>query len=407
MSKIKKISSAILFSYLLFPFYFKGVETITQAFIYGASTIIVLCSLPYLLNRLRINDLKNNIIAFIMLCLLILDAIILIASLHFTNDYSYCSSFLGDLRNFLRVTAGIIFIQKIILRKDIDDKKYISLCTNAICIYVIASFVLLVPSIRIKWLNFISISDTNADMTNAVAYYTRFGLQGFSGFMHTCICNIGILLLLCKSVIRTEDIIKIILLMIGCICYGRIGLIGATSLIVIYFITKGRCSKILIAITVTSIILLLGFYIFYDQLRSEPWFYWAFEPIIKYYENGSFESSSSNELKDMWFLPSPECLLFGEGRYTNIDRTYYMHTDVGVLRRVLFGGSIFTGLLYIANICPLIALWKYNKHNKLLIYGSILLIILFESKGEAIGYFATIFFPFYFTKKIRSKGGTI
>lgn len=71
---------------------------------------------------------------------------------------------------------------------------------------------------------------------------------------------------------------------------------------------------------------------------------WAFE-IFQSNNGGKVETASSNELKSMYFWPSSKTLLVGDGYYVSpYDSTrYYMDTDAGYMRHILFYGII--GLL--------------------------------------------------------------
>lgn len=387
--------------YLLFPFYIKGFEVIMQAALYGGCFAVLCFSAPFLNRQLKENRLWKNLCVMALLIFLLADAVILITSLHFTNDLSYLGSIARELRNYIRIIAGLIIVNKIIGRR-ISDSIYTELYVNAMCIYIVATLILLIPDARLLWTNIVSVTEVNSDMAERLVYYTRYGLQGFSGYMHTCLCDIGILFLLCRSSIGKFDIIRIIILVIGCVCYGRVGILGALGLFFLYIciqIWRGKGGRIVKWGAIIAGVLCMSFILLFDVLIEEYWFRWAFEPFINFYETGTFGSSSSDRLQEMWAIPPLETFIAGDGMYTSPDGTYYMQTDVGFLRRVFFGGLCFALLCYSVDLCPLIAEWNYNKNNRMLILGSIMLILLFEYKGESSSYFTEAFFPFFFTTK--------
>ena len=87
----------------------------------------------------------------------------------------------------------------------------------------------------------------------------------------------------------------------------------------------------------------------------------------------------------MYFTPNGKTLLLGDGYYTDADGLYYMGTDVGLFRAVLFGGIGFQMLRY-----TLLGrlLFEYKRclpvhlHRLLLLLP--ILFIIYEMKGESI-----------------------
>lgn len=65
---------------------------------------------------------------------------------------------------------------------------------------------------------------------------------------------------------------------------------------------------------------------------------WAFELFFNFIEYGEFTSESTEDLQSMYVWPSSfKTYLIGDGLF-NIDGGYYMHTDVGYLRLLYYGG---------------------------------------------------------------------
>ena len=83
-----------------------------------------------------------------------------------------------------------------------------------------------------------------------------------------------------------------------------------------------------------------------DVYKRQIWLRWVFQSFINYSEQGSFSTTSTQSLKEMYFTPNGKTLLLGDGYYTDADGLYYMGTDVGLFRAVLFGGIGFQMLRY-------------------------------------------------------------
>ena len=82
---------------------------------------------------------------------------------------------------------------------DSDDINYavhsiLLLFIRAISLYVFISVIFLIPEVRNYWIDIIYFSsDQNKELINSASYYTRFGLQGFSGFRHAILCAIALI----------------------------------------------------------------------------------------------------------------------------------------------------------------------------------------------------------------------
>jgi len=75
---------------------------------------------------------------------------------------------------------------------------------------------------------------------------------------------------------------------------------------------------------------------------------WLLE-IVQNDNGGKLETRSSNELKTMYFVPAPKTAIFGDGHYVNpMDpNKYYLNTDGGYMRHLLFYGIIGCTLLVV------------------------------------------------------------
>lgn len=113
---------------------------------------------------------------------------------------------------------------------------------------------------------------------------------------------------------------------------------------------------------------------------------WAFEFFYNYSSSGSFESTSTNELKEMYVIPTNIfTYLIGDGKYNLPEGEYYMSTDVGYLRLLYYGGipmiiSFYFFMYYISKY-----IIKYNTSiiDKYLFFIIFLYLLILSFKGLA------------------------
>ena len=126
------------------------------------------------------------------------------------------------------------------------------------------------------------------------------------------------------------------------------------------------------------------------QSRNEAvqaWFQWAFDLFVTFIKTGKMETGSTNVLFErMLFIPEIKTMLIGDGPYSTADG-YYMSTDAGIMRPVLFGGILFAVLRYLSVYAVLFinCLKEGIKREEKNLYFLLLLIcIVFEVKREII-----------------------
>ena len=131
----------------------------------------------------------------------------------------------------------------------------------------------------------------------------------------------------------------------------------------------------------------------------ENWFFWLIIPFENFISTGSFNNASLNHLiEDMYFMPDIDTLLFGDARYMEEGTgLYYMHTDAGPMRQILFWGIFFTAFIYLLCIV-LLFLLKFDKGFKTMF---LLFIILFEFKGECYYHLLPLFITFLAINKLN------
>lgn len=127
---------------------------------------------------------------------------------------------------------------------------------------------------------------------------------------------------------------------------------------------------------------------------------WAFEFFYNYSDYGSFESSSTNELKEMYVFPDNfHTYIIGDGLYNMPNGTYYMSTDVGYLRLLFYGGLPIICCYYFFSYYLIKNIIKYYTSNidKYLLYILLLYILVLNFKGLAdINAFLILIYTFSF-----------
>lgn len=187
------------------------------------------------------------------------------------------------------------------------------------------------------------------------------------------------------------------LVFIGIFFAGRSGfvacLIGVIALIIdrhlslkYRFIIIFKSIFYLVIILAVTIPILSTFAPSFWALLNEQILPYAFEFLYSMDKTGDFETASTIHLLSMWedtdfnYLE----LLFGSGKYSNEDGSYYMHVDPGILRHLLFMG-ILGYLLLIFYQLQLFPIWKMKGTTKYYYSMIFLFLLVMDFKGINIG----------------------
>ncbi|HHR5883320.1 TPA: hypothetical protein ACS7XF_003311 [Providencia alcalifaciens] len=189
-----------------------------------------------------------------------------------------------------------------------------------------------------------------------------------------------------------------LLILIASLSAGRTSIlafiIGGIYLLINFktiFLLRKTSKYLCIFLSMTSIIvvLLMGDTSLNNTLTRYSDY--AFQPIINYFEHGSFSVSSTERLKEMYFLPEKEStIIVGDGRYSDSNGAYYMNTDSGYLRFMLYFGILGSIIPYLAFL--IFCLYSAKKSQKVspkLKYFFFLIIFMsfiFHYKAEVIFY---------------------
>ena len=382
--------------YILFPFRIKGYELIQNFIYYGLSLVSV--GILVLLYQKRKHDkwINRNLVSYICTLIILTFIACLLPFFYGTYDSSYAFYYFYYWGRIVILSGTFILCHSFY--------ECIDLIIDATSLYVIFSIILLLPSAHSFYMGIVSnptIDSPVADTLYSKTYYTRFGLQGFSGFGATFRCSVAVLLCCYMLSIaikykakKHNYILRLVINIIGNCFYGRVGVIASLALIlftILYLTLKFKKFNILMIGLIITILIFIVFSINVDRLKQIESIYWMFEGFFNYLQDGKFVTSSSTRLQEMYIKPSLKTILLGDGYYTK-NGHYYMKTDVGFLRPLFFGG-IFMIITYYSLLIPLLnSFYRKIELKKFFICLSLILIFIFELKGEELLEFTNTLF---------------
>lgn len=362
-------------------------------------------------NVKKIGFTSKSILVIIILAVINTVRSIYIPLVYKTNDFTYTALLLGLILCILRaVFLSYVYIK--LFRSNATIENYISYFINSCLVYFgfTLSFIIS-PAFKKIWMSRIIYPVEGSDY---FAYKYRYGLDGFAAFSTASIFSICILLcayLLMESNISRKEFNKRLIIYIiicaGSFFYGRVCIFAIiVSMFYILYLCKPKV-RLLKTFLYVSIIMGIAFSVLTSLAGSNQeikiWVDWAFEIIFKLFNGNVMDSYSvSHMLEDMYFIPSLKTLLFGDGRYQAITGTgYYMNTDVGFIRPVLFFGIIGVIINYSMLIILLRSMMQNykilgEKSGRLLMLGLLLIAMILELKGEAFHRVIYCTLPVYF-----------
>ncbi|MFW0702805.1 hypothetical protein ACN09M_07270 [Aliarcobacter butzleri] len=179
------------------------------------------------------------------------------------------------------------------------------------------------------------------------------------------------------------NIVFLALIFISIMFIGRTGLVISIIGAILYsfFLLKDTIIPITKFISISLFLLIIFIFIGF-QISDERFLRiinWAFEFYFSFVNDGSFETSTTSVLRDMYFLPYKELtILFGEGYYMHpFDKDInYIHSDSGYIRTIFFGG-FFTLILLILFYLYILFIFKKFLSNKEFIFIFVFFVLLF------------------------------
>jgi hypothetical protein len=144
----------------------------------------------------------------------------------------------------------------------------------------------------------------------------------------------------------TIDYFLLIVNFFAILIVGRTGLI-VLLISILFFLLNGKIKniKIFILFAITTILFIINFDFFEQSPYLQQTFYRAFEFIVKYQNNGAFGTSSTDKLLgEMFFLPSDDFILWGNGNFGRKSGLQSIESDIMYVR-VIFGAGVI-GLFF-------------------------------------------------------------
>jgi len=412
----KGLLKIVLFMYVLFPFRINFMASIQAYSLYALETVL-LC---LFLSELYYNNLQKKVI-YPLLCFLLLFLLL-----------SFMAFFLpiimntGDMTYFVRYFT---FFKKMIailgiahLCEDLGDFVKLFLITTTI--YVICTVILLIPSFHSAYSNIVMIQEDSQSSVHmqSARYYTRFGLQGLSGLGWSFRCAFSVGLCCCDYILKKfklsnhEIIVYGAMNLLGTIFYARTGTIVAFACIIFtacYQLVIHRRTYLFISLSLIALVCLVIFLCNIEYIQENPSLSWIFEGVISLVQTGKFETASSTYIIDKMFVKIPmDTFFFGDARYSTSSGLYYMGTDLGIIRPLLFWGIGGQIIYYVMPLTLLFPIKKcLNSKDSNFFFGIMALILIgFELKGECNFEFCTVLLGMYlalirgtFSKKICLK----
>ena len=277
---------------------------------------------------------------------------------------------------------------------EISDRKFFNILLGIFLIQIVLVILMLVNSdISNLITSFTRNTDEGARVLDSYAGARGLGFADSSVFGFAIV--MGFLLLLVfflyeKNFINFKYFIFLVLLGgVASISAGRTAILGLIIGLVYLFLNLRNIRTIItlasmFLIFIFSISLLLSIDRNSIQNDTLRYFYsYSMQPILNYIDTGSFATSSTEALQNMYFPLTERQFLIGDGRYMD-GLKYYMGTDAGYMRFALFYGVIFSFFLYsyfTYFIGKIIFLSKRYSFFLLVIF---LFTIMLHYKGEVI-----------------------
>lgn len=334
----------------------------------------------------------------------------------FDGEFSYLQYWVV---NTLRYVMLYMFLGCLAYKYNKDREliyNFVSLFVYANLINILASVCfLLIPYSREIWSTIILQDESALDASEGIFAISRYSLRGYTGFETTIKCTLGVifsLYLIEKNKKIVQGSIVVLILLLGNAMYGRSGLLCSILCVCILcpiYLTEGR--RVLIMIW-TEIFMLVGIIMLILQLVPELniWAEWVMEPVMALlngYEHGTFSLGGSGDImtKRMYFMPSSDwTIFFGDGYFTSDSGEYYMKTDVGIMRHMLFYGIVGEFLGYVVMLTLMLAAYFCcNKKSRYLVLAMFMAMMYFEIKGTSFNVYLGLFFtlPFLISYRIK------
>lgn len=385
----------LIAAYMMNMVHFRGIASVQQILVWILVLFYILKNNRYFFRIFSRCNKKN----YIQITAIILGfyMLVVVGPILYAKDISYLKAVFSMILLFFYFMVIVIRLEKKFPERNLFDS-FIFIYIYVTVIYVLVSALMIyIPPVKEFILGIIDIGEYNRHVLANPYYITRVGWTGFSGYNNSIKCSIAcslcLYILLRDYFYLNKNNLKIYILigvcLLGNIFYARTGFIISLICIVIsvFYIAlwQHKVYTFFKYIFILSIAAIVGYNIIILQMEDNKSIQWAFEMIVNYFNGEGATSSSLSKLLNMYFLPPIGTLMFGDGRYMGIKGGYYMNTDAGVMRNILYFGIVGASFLYgnvIFQINELSLKSKKLKYNILPVLFLVLL-IGYEFKGES------------------------
>lgn len=383
-----KIDKRLLFIFSIYmnPIGFRFSPTLCYvslyliAFLYIYVNVDTLCKYFFCFNR--------KSLVMLLLCSFIVVNSIAVPIFHGTNEFSYIVIVFALVRKIFIY----IFLLMLIIKKYGSyetTRLFMLYYCLATCCYVIGSIILFaLPPFKEIWLSMIT--PLKEGILDSYGYTMRFGWSGFSGYRNTADCTLSLIFATYLYSIYGKDKIKfnnymiiMLLCFIGNLFYGRVGVLVSAICLLIDFVANRNIRGVKLIKSGAIFVIVFGFVALLANRITviHEWVHWAISPFVNLFTTGKFNNASADTvLYKMIFFPGTKTLLFGDGIYVDKQSgLYYMSTDSGVMRILLFGGI---GLAIVAYLTTYLSIKYSQKGAKIYKMMLLLFALIFEIKGD-------------------------
>ena len=394
------IPIVIAFCFFIHPVMLKGSIVLSYIYQYGIPIAYVIFHLKSIIKITK----KQAIIYGLLTILIILS--FLYPIMHSTNDYSYVKVATFVLRKiFVYIFLVSILVRHYKTETNIGYFMYYFSIVHAI--YVVGTIVFVfIPGLKTLWFSVFNEVIESDELMKSFGYTFRIGWQGFSGFEFTIFCSVSCLFLLCLyyekkiefKISPCQFFVPFCLCLLGNMFYGRSGLVVTIFAGTIGMLVWNKHDLIkLFKIVLIMIAFVFCVYLLRNVGIFKEWYYWMSKPIINLFTTGSFNNISISTTREMVFNPGLDTILLGDGYYIK-DGHYYMLTDSGIMRSILFWGVIGTFTCYLTTIISFTEIKKSSDMLFILLVGSFM---AFEYKGHVYFDFVLIMLAMTYIESLK------
>lgn len=407
----KKICTVLIASYLINSFYFVQGVALQKVFVWGCVFLYLLLNINSIISLVKkyLFKLPYKQLPFLMILLWGI-LILLTPVFHGTGDFSYFSVFISMIASVASFFVILVRIGKS-GKCSTTLEEFMRVYIFAMALYVCSTvFALLVPSYRNFIINNIDMTPHAKRMIEMELNYTRIGFAGLSVFnsgMKCAVANAFSLFFIYKDIknmnkVKGRHVILFLVTLLGEFFYARTAVLATIACIIVFIwflIYKIQALNQFIKYVMLGLLAMALLVVFVNNYTGDnESIKWTFE-LFKSLMNGKGLSSTTLTIMNrMNFTPSFSTMLLGDGYYVNAYGGYYMNTDLGYLRAILYYGV--PGLVFascvVLSMSRSIAKVGSSSEFSLIRWFFLIIYVIFEIKGEALGVLIPILFIVYF-----------